>query len=158
MTWVKANGMCAKLSLPNDLSEFRESEPIGICKNINSIHDQGRGHLYFEDRRSKRGFPPTLRKTTWIFNCYCNAVFLKAIHLHLVWRFQIGITLEYWTFGRGGNKILSSSKPRPTSLKRTSWYLTPKCYTFLKSAGPGQLNGFDKINDTTEIKDATCLQ
>ena len=51
-------------SLPNDLSEFRESEPIGICKNINSIHDQGRGHLYFEDRRSKRGFPPTLRKTT----------------------------------------------------------------------------------------------
>ena len=147
-----------KVSLPNDLSEFRESEPIGICKNINSIHDQGRGYLYLEDRRSKRGFPPTLRKTTWIFNCYCNAVFLKAIHLHLVWRFQIGITLEYWTFGRGGNKILSSSKPRPTSLKRTSWYLTPKCYTFLKSAGPGQLNGFDKINDTTEIKDATCLQ
>ena len=56
--------VCIKLSLPNDLSEFRESEPIGICKNINSIHDQGRGHLYFEDRRSKRGFPPTLRKTT----------------------------------------------------------------------------------------------
>ena len=102
--------MYCKVSLPNDLSEFRESEPIGICKNINSIHDQDRGHRYLEDKRSKRGFPPTLRKTTWIFNCYCNAVFLKAIHLHLVWRFQIGITLEYWTFGRGGNKILSSSK------------------------------------------------
>ena len=56
--------MDIKLSLPNDLSEFRESEPIGICKNINSIHDQGRGYLYLEDRRSKRGFPPTLRKTT----------------------------------------------------------------------------------------------
>ena len=125
-------------SLPIDLSEFRESEPIGICKNINSIHDQGRGYLYLEDRRSKRGFPPTLRKTTWIFNFYCNAVFLKAIHLHLVWRFQNGITLEYWTSGSGRNKLLSSSKPRPTSLKRTSWYLTPKCYTFLKSAGPGQ--------------------
>ena len=54
----------SKPSLPNDLSEFRESEPIGICKNINSIHDQGRGYLYLEDRRSKRGFPPTLRKTT----------------------------------------------------------------------------------------------
>ena len=117
----------AKLSLPNDLSEFRESEPIGICENINSIHDQGRGYLYLEDRRSKRGFPPTLRKTTWIFNFYCNAVFLKAIHLHLVWRFQNGITLEYWTSGSGRNKLLSSSKPRPTSLKRTFWYLTPKC-------------------------------
>ena len=56
--------VCIKLSLPNDLSEFRESEPIGICKNINSIHDQGRGHRYLEDKRSKRGFPPTLRKTT----------------------------------------------------------------------------------------------
>ena len=41
----------SKVSLPNDLSEFRESEPIGICKNINSIHDQGRGHRYLEDRR-----------------------------------------------------------------------------------------------------------
>ena len=157
--WAQWYGTpCINPSLPNDLSEFRESEPIGICKNINSIHDQGRGHPYIEDRRSKQGFPPTLRKTTWIFNFYCNAVFLKAIHLHLVWRFQNGITLEYWTSGSGRNKILSSSKPRPTSLKRTSWYLTPKCYTFLKSAGPGQLNGFDKINDTTEIKDATCLQ
>ena len=26
-------------SLPNDMSEFRESEPIGICTNINSIDD-----------------------------------------------------------------------------------------------------------------------
>ena len=147
-----------KSSLPNDLSEFRESEPIGICKNNISIHDQDRGHRYLEDKRSKRGFPPTLRKTTWIFNFHCNAVFFKAIHLHLVWRFQNGITLEYWTSGNGRNKILSSSKPRPTSLKQTSWYLTPKCYTFLKSAGPGQFNGFDKISDTIEIKDVTCLQ
>ena len=56
--------MGAKLSLPNDLSEFRESEPIGICKNNISIHDQDRGHRYLEDKRSRQGFPPTLRKPT----------------------------------------------------------------------------------------------
>ena len=53
-----------KPSLLIDLSEFWESEPIGICKNNISIHDQDRGHRYLEDKRSKRGFPPTLRKTT----------------------------------------------------------------------------------------------
>ena len=41
----RKNTIFIKSSLPNDLSEFRESEPIGICKNINSIHDQGRGYL-----------------------------------------------------------------------------------------------------------------
>ena len=87
-----------------------------------------------------------------------NQVFIKAMLWHLFSRFQNGITLDYTTSGGGRNKILSSSKPRPTSLKQTSRYLTPKCYTFLKSAGPGQFNGFDKICDTTEIKDATCLQ
>ena len=146
------------LSLPIGLSEFWESEPIGTRKDINSIYDQGCRYHYLDNKRSKWGLPPTLTKTTWIFNFYCTAVFLKAIHPHLVWRFQNGITLDYTTSGSGRNKILSSSKPRPTSLKRTSWYLTPKCYTFLKSAGPGQFNGFDKISDTIEIKDVTCLQ
>ena len=131
-----------KSSLPIGLSEFWESEPIGTWENINSIHDQGCRYHYLDDKRSKWGLPPTLTKTTWIFNFYCTAVFLKAIHPHLVWRFQNGITLDYTTSGSGRNKILSSSQPRPTSLKRTSWYLTPKCYTFLKSAGPGQLNSF----------------
>ena len=42
-----------KVSLPNGLSEFWESEPIGICKNNNSIHDQGRGYRYLHDKRSK---------------------------------------------------------------------------------------------------------
>ena len=130
------------VSSPIGPAEFWESEPMWTCKNINSIHDQGRRYLYLDERRSKWGFPPTQRKTTWILNFYCTAVFLKAIHQHLVSRFQNGITLDYTTSGGGRNKILSSSKPRPTSLKQTSRYLTPKCYTFLKSAGPGQFNGF----------------
>ena len=134
--------MWLKSSLPIGLAELWESEPIGTCKNNNPIHDQGCGYNYLDDRPSKWGFPLTLTKTTWIFNFYCTAVFLKAIHQHLVSRFQNGITLDYTTSGSGRNKILSSSKPRPTSLKQTSRYLTPKCYTFLKSAGPGQLNGF----------------
>ena len=155
---LSISSLLPMVSSPIGLSEFWDSEPMWTCKNINSIHDQGRRYHYLDDRRSKWGFPPTQRKTTWIFNFYCTAVVLKAIHQHLVSRFQNGITLDYTTSGGGRNKILSSSKPRPTSLKQTSRYLTPKCYTFLKSAGPGQFNGFDKISDTTEIKDATCLQ
>jgi len=45
--------LCINPSSPNDLAEFWESEPIGICKNINSIHDQGCGYPYLEDRRLK---------------------------------------------------------------------------------------------------------
>ena len=39
-----------KSSLPIGLSEFLESEPIGICKNINPIHDQGCGYHYLDYR------------------------------------------------------------------------------------------------------------
>ena len=75
------SGLYIKSSLPIGLSEFWESEPIGTCKNINPIHDQGCGYHYLDDRPSKWGFPLTLTKTTWIFNFYCTAVFLKAIQL-----------------------------------------------------------------------------
>ena len=83
----------SKVSLPIGLSEFWESEPIGTCKNINPIHDQGCGYHYLDDRPSKWGFPLTLTKTTWIFNFYCTAVFLKAIQLPWTRWFQKCITL-----------------------------------------------------------------
>ena len=83
----------SKSSLPIGLSEFWESEPIGTCKNINPIHDQGCGYHYLDDRPSKWGFPLTLTKTTWIFNFYCTAVFLKAIQLPWTRWFQKCITL-----------------------------------------------------------------
>ena len=41
------------VSSPIGLSEFWESEPMWTCKNINSIHDQGRRYHYLDDRRSK---------------------------------------------------------------------------------------------------------
>ena len=47
------NTLYIMVSSPIGLSEFWESEPMWICKNINSIHDQGRRYHYFDDRRSK---------------------------------------------------------------------------------------------------------
>ena len=82
-----------KSSLPIGLAELWESEPIGTCKNNNPIHDQGCGYNYLDDRPSKWGFPLTLTKTTWIFNFYCTAVFLKAIQLPWTRWFQKCITL-----------------------------------------------------------------
>ena len=85
--------LLTKSSLPIGLAELWESEPIGTCKNNNPIHDQGCGYNYLDDRPSKWGFPLTLTKTTWIFNFYCTAVFLKAIQLPWTRWFQKCITL-----------------------------------------------------------------
>ena len=46
-------GLITMVSSPIGLSEFWESEPMWICKNINSIHDQGRRYHYLDERRSK---------------------------------------------------------------------------------------------------------
>ena len=88
-----SQSLYTKSSLPIGLAELWESEPIGTCKNNNPIHDQGCGYNYLDDRPSKWGFPLTLTKTTWIFNFYCTAVFLKAIQLPWTRWFQKCITL-----------------------------------------------------------------
>ena len=58
--WTVAAGMnsfqsniSSNVSSPIGLSEFWESEPMWTCKNINSIHDQGRRYHYLDDWRSK---------------------------------------------------------------------------------------------------------
>ena len=45
--------MRVMVSSPNGMAEFWESEPMWICRNINSIRDQGCGYRYLQDKRSK---------------------------------------------------------------------------------------------------------
>ena len=51
--FFRSDRISSKSSLPIGLAELWESEPIGTCKNINPIHDQGCGYNYLDDRPSK---------------------------------------------------------------------------------------------------------